>query len=395
MEGPIISFDVSKGCSHAQGFLSSGKPLGKAFKFEHNMEGYEKISELAKRLKEKTGVNPSAVYEFTGVYAMPLLAFLIDSGFTIYQISPLESAKMRKAEIRPTKNDSLDCSTIAKVYYGRPLRPLSIPDQTYSDLREMSRQYQYELGVAIEEKNRYHRCLDAVWPLFDQVTAYDSKASLNIVIKFGHPSNIKTRRGVASAIEGVLLGSHTTRDDLIEDVIEYTKTHNSGCTPNSYLVQETIEMAKRVKREKERLKEVLERMLEIAAKLPEFQLLKSIPGIKDTSALRLIAEIGDISKYNDAKALVAYIGLDPMVLQSGKNTGEHLHITKKGNKFLRCTLYLCVTNILTHYPDSKIGKFVTKKKNDGLYQKAAKIAGCTKLANIIYSMMTNGAYYSE
>lgn len=47
MDGPIISFDVSKGCSHAQGFLSSGKSLGKAFKFEHNMEGYGKISELA------------------------------------------------------------------------------------------------------------------------------------------------------------------------------------------------------------------------------------------------------------------------------------------------------------------------------------------------------------
>src|SRR5574344_2633328 len=29
----------------------------------------------------------------------------------------------------------------------------------------VSRQYQYELGVAIEEKNRYHRCLDAVWAL--------------------------------------------------------------------------------------------------------------------------------------------------------------------------------------------------------------------------------------
>jgi hypothetical protein len=193
MDGPIISFDVSKGCSHAQGFLSSGKPLGKAFRFEHDMEGYGKISELAKRLKEETKVNPSAVYEFTGVYAMPLLAFLIDSGFTIYQISPLESAKMRKAE---SKNDSLDCSTIAKVYYGRPLRPLSIPDKMYSDLKEMSNQYQYELGFSIMEKNEYHRCLDVVWPLFDQVMAYDSMASLNIVIKFGHPSKIKTRRGV-------------------------------------------------------------------------------------------------------------------------------------------------------------------------------------------------------
>ena len=395
MDGPIISLDVSKGCSHAQGFLSLGRPLGKAFRFEHNREGYGKISELASRLAEKTGVNPSAVYEFTGVYAMPLTAFLVDSGFTVYQISPLESAKMRKAEIRPTKNDSLDCSTIAKVYYGRPLRPLSVPDRTYSDLKEMSRQYQYELGVAVEEKNRYRRCLDAVWPLFDQVAAYDSGASLDIVIKFGHPSNVRTRRGVASAIAGVLLGSHTTKDGLIEKVIEYARTHNSGCTPDSYLVRETVEMAKRVRREKERLRDVLGRMLETAARLPEFQLLESIPGIRDTSALRLIAEIGDISRYNDAKAFVAYAGLDPMVLQSGKNAGEHMHITKKGNKFLRCTLYLCVTNILTHYPDSKVGRFVIRKKNDGLCQKAAKIAGCAKLARIIYSMMANGECYSE
>ncbi len=395
MDGPIISFDVSKGSSHMQGFLDHGKPAGKATVIRHDLEDFAKLDALRGRIREATGSDPAAVYEFTGVYAMPLMAFLIDSGFTIYQISPLESAKMRKAEIRPTKNDSLDCSSIAKVYYGRPLRPLSIPDRTYSDLKEMSRQYQYELGVAVEEKNRYRRCLDAVWPLFDQVAAYDSRASLSIVIRFGHPSNIKTRRGVASAIEGVLLGSHTTRDGLIEDVIEYAKTHNSGCASDSYLVQETVEMAKRVRREKERLREALGRMLETAAKLPGFQLLESIPGIRDTSALRLIAEIGDISKYNDAKAFVAYIGLDPTVLQSGKNAGEHLHITKKGNKFLRCTLYLCVTNILTHYPDSKIGKFVIKKKKDGLCQKAAKIAGCAKLARIIYSMMTNGAYYSE
>ena len=42
-----------------------------------------------------------------------------------------------------------------------------------------------------------------------------------------------------------------------------------------------------------------------------------------------------------------------------------------------------------------ITRYVLKKKNSGLCQKAAKIAGCTKLARIIYSMMTNGAYYSE
>ena len=43
-------------------------------------------------------------------------------------------------------------------------------------------------------------------------------------------------------------------------------------------------MAKRVKRQEERIREVLERMLEIVAKLPEFQLPESISEIRDTSA---------------------------------------------------------------------------------------------------------------
>jgi hypothetical protein len=42
-------------------------------------------------------------------------------------------------------------------------------------------------------------------------------------------------------------------------------------------------MAKRVKCDKERIREVLERMLEIIGKLPEFQLPESISGIRDTS----------------------------------------------------------------------------------------------------------------
>ena len=62
---------------------------------------------------------------------------------------------------------------------------------------------------------------------------------------------------------------------------------------------------------------------------------------------------------------------------------------------MRGNYALCVTNILTHYPDSKIGKFVTKKKNDGLCQKTAKIAGSAKLVRIIYSMMTKATCYSE
>lgn len=392
MNGPIISFDVSKGTSHAQGFLSYSEPTSRAFSFVHDLDGYDKISKLAASIKEKTGNNPSCILESTGVYSMPLVAFLLSSGFIVYIISPLESAKMRKAEIRPTKNDSKDCATIAKVYYTRALKSLSIAGDVYSDLREMSRQYQYELNVAVQEKNRYHRCLDAVWPLFDEVILYDSEAALAIVSKFGHPSKIKTKKSVLSVINKISTGK-ISRETLADHVVEYAKKHNSGCDVSSYCVEETVEMANRVKKEIGRLRKTLNKMNEKAKDLPEYKLLKSLPNVGERSAVRLLAEIGDINKFNSKKSFIAYIGLDPMVLQSGKNTGEHLSITKKGNKFLRTTLYLCITNIMRLSPDSKIAQFVLKKKSDGLCLKAAKVAGSAKLARIIYSMMTNGVCY--
>ena len=97
MDGPIISFDVSKNSSHMRGFIDVNKPIGKTIKINHDLDGFNSIKELARKIEERTNLKPAVVYEFTGVYALPLLSFFIEDDFKIYQISPLESAKMRKA----------------------------------------------------------------------------------------------------------------------------------------------------------------------------------------------------------------------------------------------------------------------------------------------------------
>ncbi len=395
MDGPVISFDVSKGESHMRAYEANGKPFGKVLKIRHDHEGYDQIRDLYERLREKTSMLPSVVYEYTGVYALPLLSFFIGEDYKVYQISPLESAKMRKAEVRPTKNDSLDTGTIAKVYYTKQMNPFSPQGGIYDDFREMSRQYQYEVETSVVEMNRYHRCLDAVWPLFDEIIDYSSESSLDVVIHYGHPSAIKSARGILSVIKENKPGNRRTREGLAEEIFEYSKRHNSGAAPDSYLVKETVEMAKRVRETLRRREAMLQRMVDLASSLPEFSVIKSIPAVADLSAVRLLSEIGDIRRFSSSSAFVAYIGLDPMVLQSGKQTGEHLHITKKGNAWLRTTLYLIVGNMCRCYPDTKIARFVVKKKNDGLCYKAARVAGSAKLARIIYSMLWNGTCYSE
>ncbi|MDP9700491.1 transposase [Paenibacillus intestini] len=61
----------------------------------------------------------------------------------------------------------------------------------------------------------------------------------------------------------------------------------------------------------EQLNELEQQVEEMAASLPEVELVKTIPGIGTKLAAAIIAEIGDIRQFNDAKQLVAFAGLDP------------------------------------------------------------------------------------
>jgi transposase len=109
-------------------------------------------------------------------------------------------------------------------------------------------------------------------------------------------------------------------------------------------------------------------------------------------AARLIAEIGDILRFSNKRQLVAYAGIDPRVYQSGQVSGEHLYITKKGNKQLRTLLYLAVSSSLRLKKLSVIREFYDKKRQqtNPLSHKAALIACANKLLRIIYGMNRNG-----
>lgn len=395
MDGPIISFDVSKNSSHMKGFIDVSKPISKAIKINHDLDGFNSIKELAREIEEKTNLKPAVVYEFTGVYALPLLTFFSEEGYKIYQISPLESAKMRKAEIRPVKNDSLDTNTIAKVYYTKELKDFSIQEKVYEDLKEMSRHYQFLISQSNVEKNRYHRCLDAIWPMFDQVIQYDSEIALTIIKKYKHPSNIKTVKGILKTLDECHTGKSGTKEKMAIKIFDYVKTHNSGVNKESYMVDELVSLVDRINNTSLALEKLLNQMERICLQLPEYEIIKSIPSVGNKLSIRLLAEIGNISKYCSSKSLIAYAGLDPMIMQSGKQLGEHMHITKKGNSFLRSSLYLLITCLCIHHPNSSIALYVTKKKNDDLHPKAAKIAGCNKLLRTIYAMLSNGTLYSE
>jgi transposase len=73
-------------------------------------------------------------------------------------------------------------------------------------------------------------------------------------------------------------------------------------------------------------------------------LFETIPSIGPVLAAAIIGEIGDISRFSGARALVAYAGLDASVRASGLFEGTRNRMAKRGSPLLRNSLWLAAVS---------------------------------------------------
>ena len=121
------------------------------------------------------------------------------------------------------------------------------------------------------------------------------------------------------------------------------------------------------------------------------KLLKTIPGIGYYSALFLVSEIDDISRFPDSYHLCSYAGLVPSTHSSGGVT-YHGNITKTGSKHLRWIMLECVHAHIRS--DKNITRFyqrLAKKKGNS---KAAVVAA-SKLLRVVYCIMKEQREYNR
>jgi len=123
----------------------------------------------------------------------------------------------------------------------------------------------------------------------------------------------------------------------------------------------------------------------------EATLLCSIPGIGQTIATVLLAEIGDINEFKSAKAVVAYAGLDPKVKQSGGRLHHNTHLTKRGSPYLRQMLYTGASIAQRH--DKELKAYYEKKRAEGKRYKEATVAVARKLLSRVYAVLKRQSPY--
>jgi transposase len=121
------------------------------------------------------------------------------------------------------------------------------------------------------------------------------------------------------------------------------------------------------------------------------KLLKSMPGIGRITAIVILAEIGDIQRFDTPKALCHWAGLTPRVRKSDQVV-RHGRISKQGSPYLRAALTRAAT---VASRTSKRWYHVHEKMLPRCGRTGAKVAVAHRLLTVIFFMLTRHEPYLE
>ncbi|MDD3193709.1 MAG: IS110 family transposase [Oscillospiraceae bacterium] len=130
--------DIAKRSHEASVIDEAGKALLDSLSFSNSKEGCEKLLALFERLaivKDNLLIGMKA----TGHYWLSVHAYLLEQGYEVRVINPIQSEAFRKMYIRQTKNDSKDSFIIAQVMRFGQFSTTQLSEEAIVAMRQLSR----------------------------------------------------------------------------------------------------------------------------------------------------------------------------------------------------------------------------------------------------------------
>ncbi|BDP76919.1 hypothetical protein EfmAA242_11470 [Enterococcus faecium] len=128
--------------------------------------------------------------------------------------------------------------------------------------------------------------------------------------------------------------------------------------------------------------------------IPEYQCLTSIPGVGKVYAAGLIAEIGQIERFEDQTKLAKYAGLSWKVNQSGNYQSQNTPLTKQGNRYFRYYLVEAANSVKNYLPEYK-AFYQSKYKEVPKHQhKRALVLTARKFTRLVDTLLRKHQLYT-
>ncbi len=368
----------------------TGKIIFKAFSFPNTSDGgnalFFKLASYSSTPSDfETGM------EATGHYWLSVYSFLFEKGFLLHVINPVQTDGWRRGtEIRKRKNDIIDSVLIADlIRYGQFVET-RLADEDLFSLRPLTRFRTYLVESISGLKRKVVCVLDQAFPEYQSIFSdIFGRTSKEILLQFSSPIDFEA---VSSQTLAELLAKLSRRQAGAAKAgqLKAAASCSFGVTfaKNSFTFQlkALIEQISFIE------KQVKETEAEIAGVMEKLESpITTITGIGSVTGAAIISEIGDISKFDSPRKLVAFAGLDATVTQSGEFEAAHNVMSKRGSPYLRKAIFQAA--LAAAFKDPVLSAYYQKKRAEGKHHLTCIGAVARKMCNIIYAVVKNNQPY--
>lgn len=399
----VLSIDVANGKSEVLLITEYGEVLIEPYEVKHCLSEFN----LLKEKIDNFNLNDLTIFmESTSTYHLPIQRFFTKNNYNVQVINPI-LGKNNTRNLRKTKTDIEDCYNLADLFFKNTVKiHTKNMNDIYSSMIESSRQEKHLTESLVRSKNRFKQIIANAFPEYIKCfTANDifGKTSLNFIKEFPHADIIKEKRIDAlannlykSSKNGCSYNKCLSKAKKIK---ELANNSYPGIDVDSYEVNNLINIVDVISYNGSKLNDVKQDIVKLARQTPYFNIINSIYGIGETSTAQIIAELGDINRFENIKQLNAFCGLDPTIIQSGKSINYHGPISKRGNRNARKILFITCCSIIRasvlHNMDNEILLYYRKKQAENKHFKECIIACSTKLLRTIFAMCKNNSLYVQ
>lgn len=393
----ILGYDIGSETHYARAIDTRGRELSrKALAFENNAEGFQKAHDWAVQLAAANDKKQIVLgLEPTGHYWFCLAAWMVSNGISVVQVNPYAVKQTKELEDNSQqKDDRKDPKLIANLVkdgnYGMPY----LPEKVYAELRRLSMFREQLTEDRNRNMNRLHREMKIYFPEYkDAFGKVDGAFSMEVLKEAPFPEDI-LRLGIEGIREiwhkAKLRGRGYSR---AAEIVKYAEK-SIGLKDGTAAGKEAVRwFAEKIMELDEELAGIENRLNEKCKEIPHAENILEISGIGERILSGILAEMGDISRFDDAKELQKLSGLGLVSCSSGKHKGE-TRISHRGRKRLRYWLFQAVRSAVAHGEEYKrIHAHYTTRAGNPLQKMQSLIVIACKILRVIYTMLKTGKPY--
>lgn len=381
-----VGIDIAKRTHYASVMNSDGEILAEPFPFTNDLAGFQKLpSCIGSFPKEQLLIG----MESTAHYAENLTCFLFSRDFQVCIINPIQTASLRKSNIRKTKTDSVDTFLIIKALSLHDYRRFSKRDYDSLQLKNLCRFRQKLMKARTKVKIQLVSYVDLIFPELQYLfkSGIHTKSCYALLKTESNPDRIAKMHltRLSNLLKKTSTG-HYTKNHAI--ALKELASQSVGIKDDTLSLQilqsiEQIEMyTQQISKVEASICEIMDHMDSV---------IKTIPGIGNLNGAMIIGEIGDISRFEKPCQLLAYAGLDPSVYQSGKFTAARTRMSKRGSKLLRYALINAAWQLTLNNETFKAYYDLKISQGRRHYNALGHVAH--KLVRVIHKMMTDNLVF--